>query len=185
MARAGEVNTFYVYEHWRTDRQECFHVGKGKKRRAYTMACRNKHHQAIVEKLHRTGHAVEVKIVASGLTEEQAYALEIERISFWKEMGADLTNATDGGRAPPTGPGEKNPFYGRKHTEESKAKISAAKAGKPSPNRGKITSEEVKAKISVAMKGNKIWLGRRHSDETRAKLSQAAKLRYARVKGAV
>jgi hypothetical protein len=185
MAETAAQNIFYVYEHWRTDRQECFHVGKGKKRRAYTMACRNKHHQGIVAKLHKTGHAVEVKIVASGLSEDQAYELEIQRISFWREMGVDLTNIADGGRLPPIGKKEKNSFYGKKHTEEAKAKIAAAKLGKQSPYKGKVTSEEVKAKIAAAMKGNKHWVGRKHSAETRAKISQAAKLRYAHSKGAI
>ena len=56
---------FYVYEHWRTDRDECFYVGKGHGRRAYDMKRRNKYHQAIVSKILRTGFAVEIKIVAS------------------------------------------------------------------------------------------------------------------------
>lgn len=27
------IDTFYVYEHWRPDKGECFYVGKGKKHR--------------------------------------------------------------------------------------------------------------------------------------------------------
>lgn len=129
---------FYVYEHWRTDRQECFYVGKGKGNRAYAMSRRNKHHQAIVAKLHRTGYAVEVKIVASGLSEEQAYSLEIERIAFWKDIGADLANISIGGIGGASGVPK---------TEEHKKKISAAL-------KGQIISEERRKKHSETYKKN-------------------------------
>jgi hypothetical protein len=52
--------------------------------------------------------------------------------------------------------------FGQKHTEESKAKQSAAKKGKP-------CSEETKAKISAAKKGKP------QSEETKAKISAAKK----------
>ena len=51
----GMENRFYVYEHWRLDRDECFYVGKGKKYRAYKMQDRNRYHAAIVGKLQREG----------------------------------------------------------------------------------------------------------------------------------
>ena len=43
--------------------------------------------------------------------------------------------------------GEKNPFYGRKHSEETKKKIGAG-------NKGKKMSEEARKKIGAANKGN-------------------------------
>jgi len=46
--------------------------------------------------------------------------------------------------------GEKNPFYGKTHSEESKAKISASKKGKPGT-----------------------WVGRKHSEETKQKMREA------------
>lgn len=46
--------------------------------------------------------------------------------------------------------GEKNPFYGKSHTEETKARISAAKKGKPGT-----------------------WVGRKHSEETKQKMREA------------
>jgi hypothetical protein len=88
---------FYVYEHWRTDRDECFYVGKGKNKRAYNMKNRNPHHKAIQNKVIREGFAIEVRIVASGLTENEAFQLEIERIAFWRSYNIDLTNMTAGG----------------------------------------------------------------------------------------
>lgn len=91
------MNNFYVYEHWRLDRDECFYVGKGMKNRAYKMRDRNAHHRAIMAKLSREGSGMEVRMVATGLTEEEAFSLEIKRISFWREAGADLANQTHGG----------------------------------------------------------------------------------------
>jgi hypothetical protein len=91
------VNNFYVYEHWRLDRDECFYVGKGKGRRAYKMQDRNRHHAAIQAKVAREGSAIEVRIVASGLAENAAFALERERICFWRKAGIDLTNISAGG----------------------------------------------------------------------------------------
>ena len=41
------MGRFYVYEHWRPDRDECFYVGKGKGGRANVMYGRNRHHEAV------------------------------------------------------------------------------------------------------------------------------------------
>ena len=95
--------------------------------------------------------------------------------------------------------GEKNPFYGKTHSEESKKKISESQKGKhlseetkrkmsesrkgrPSPNKGKPAhnkgipmSEEQKRKISESKKNI--------SEETRKKLSDALKGRPAHNKG--
>ena len=54
--------------------------------------------------------------------------------------------------------GEKNGMYGRKHTEETKKKISANRSsisGKNNPMYGKKHSDESKKKISAAQKGKK------------------------------
>lgn len=47
--------------------------------------------------------------------------------------------------------GEANPFYGKKHSEETKAKMKAAKVGK----KRQPLSEETKRKISIANRGKK------------------------------
>ena len=61
---------------------------------------------------------------------------------------------------------------GRTLSAETKAKISAAKKGRPSAMKGKTPSAETKAKIAAAMKGKKY--GPR-SAETRAKIAAAMK----------
>jgi very-short-patch-repair endonuclease len=71
---------------------------------------------------------------------------------------------------------EKSPEHGAKIgeanrrrviTPETRAKMSAAKKGKPSSSKGKPKSPETRAKISASL------TGRRQSDETRAKKSAA------------
>ena len=49
--------------------------------------------------------------------------------------------------------GKNNPFYGKKHTEEARKKISIANKGRESPNKGKHPTEETKNKQSERMKG--------------------------------
>ena len=88
---------FYVYEHWRPDRDECFYVGKGHGPRANKMNNRNLFHKAIQNKLSRLGMAVEVKMVATGLCEAEAFEMEVSRIAVWRDLGVDLANITDGG----------------------------------------------------------------------------------------
>ena len=78
------------------------------------------------------------------------------------------------------------PWLGRKHTEESKAKMAEARKGENNPNWGKPKSEETKRKLSEAMKGENnpmygmsgekspMW-GKTHSEETKQKMSLAKK----------
>ena len=152
---------FYVYEHWRPDRDEPFYVGKGKGGRANLMARRNKHHQAIQEKLHRLGMAVEVRIIASSLTEEEAFNIEKEQIAMWVANGIDLANKTTGGEG----------VAGLVFSKEHRCKLSEAGKGKikgPLP-------EWQKKFISEINKGNQYRLGAVLSPETKAKISASNK----------
>jgi G:T-mismatch repair DNA endonuclease (very short patch repair protein) len=84
--------------------------------------------------------------------------------------------------------GKNNPFYGMKHTEETKAKfreiakkriftsdtkkkMSESKMGSKNTFFGKKHSEETKRKISEAKKGQKTRLGAKHTPEAIAKMS--------------
>jgi hypothetical protein len=160
---------FYVYEHWRPDRDEPFYVGKGRGGRANMMARRNRHHKAIQAKLHRLGLAVEVRIVASDLSEQAAFDLEKQRISMYISNGIDLANMTIGGEGPAGRiglRGAKNPNF-----------------GKPSPMRGKKMRDEQRHKISIAMKGKKTRLGAVLSEETKRKIADAHKGKLSSMKG--
>ena len=97
--------------------------------------------------------------------------------------------------------GEKNPFYGKQHSEEVKKKISDTHKGKPSnkkgiplseehkkklsdKNKGKKLSEETKQKMSEARSGEKnAMFGKTHSEESKRKMSLAKKGKPAHNKG--
>lgn len=121
-------------------------------------------------------------------------------ISFYKSIGSNLTNGTDGGYA-----GFKSTYKsrkGKKLSEECKIKISETlkgrklsdnhkknisknhamrgKLGKDCPNYGRIHSDETKRKMSESQKQRdphtrKTWLGGHHSDETKLRISISEK----------
>lgn len=141
---------FYVYEHWRPDRDECFYVGKGRGKRANVFYGRNTHHKAVQLKLSRLGLCVEVRLVATELTESMAFELERERIAFWRANGNDLANFTDGGEGgsnprPETRELMRKAKLGRKLSREHKAKIAEA-------SRRVAQDPEYKARLSKAIR---------------------------------
>lgn len=67
--------------------------------------------------------------------------------------------------------GEKNPFYGKSHTQETKDRISKTKKGTPCP-------EYLKEKYSKMFRGEgNPNYGRHHTDEAKAKIRAARKMR--------
>jgi hypothetical protein len=76
--------------------------------------------------------------------------------------------------------GERNPFYGKTHTDEVKASMRQKRLG-VSVNKGAYRSPENRAKISASLKGRKNpevaekLRGRKLSEETCKKISKAAK----------
>ena len=64
--------------------------------------------------------------------------------------------------------GEDHSWYGRKHTNKSKQKISNTKTGIK-------LSKEHKNKISKSLIGNKRTLGYKHSKETKKRMSESSK----------
>ncbi len=93
---------YLVYEHWRTDTNMPFYVGKAnaRNRRAHNLTRRQKHHRSVAEKVLREGGEIVVKIVESGLPEESAFAFEKMKIAYWRAMGAVLVNKSEGGEGP-------------------------------------------------------------------------------------
>ena len=172
------MRTFYVYEHWRPDKGACFYVGKGCRYRANSVERpHNRHHSAIVRKLKGLGLEVEVRIVARDLSEATAFALEIERIAFWRSQGATLANLTGGGDGLSNPAPEVRAKISAKATErmakaEERARISQTKTGtKRAP-----FSDAWKANMSAAAKERKrIPL----SPETRARISAARLVNWA------
>jgi hypothetical protein len=108
---------FYVYEHWRVDKNECFWVGKGYNGRAFDFS-RNNYYNNIVRKLQQLGLEVEVRIIFNQLSESEALQIEVHRIAYWRGLGIKLANITNGGEG----------TSGLKHTEETKAIIREKRA---------------------------------------------------------
>lgn len=189
-------NRFYVYEHWRPDLDLCFWVGKGTGDRARRFK-RNAAYNSVVAGLNIIGMCVEIRMVASAMTEMQALRAEEARIAFWRSVGVALTNRTIGGS------GNRGMFVtdetrekirlanlGRKHSAETRAKMSAAHQarclagigvkGRPA---GFTHSADTIAKIRAANAGKPVSaekrevlrlanLGKKHSDSTREKMSR-------------
>lgn len=173
---------YYVYEHWRPDIDKPFYVGKGNGRRANAMYGRNRRHERIQAKLARLGMCVEVRMVAQGLTEIEAFRIECERIVFWRTNGVSLVNLTDGGEGG-SNPSDKTRALmraakvGRKLTDEHRANIAAG-------SRAALANPEVREKISRANKAaslrpevfekrSRVHRGVAKSAEHKAKISAA------------
>ncbi len=91
--------------------------------------------------------------------------------------------------------GERNPMYGKTHTEEARAKISEAHkkenlseetlAKMSDAQKGKKASPETKAKLSASRKGEKNhFYGKHHSEATKQILREKALARAAAKKAA-
>jgi hypothetical protein len=182
---------FYVYEHWRMDREECFYVGKGKGRRAYNLKHRTAFHKAIQEKVLRLGYAIEIKIVASGLTEQEAFDLERERIALWRADGADLSNLTDGGEgragaivSDETRTKLRLVHLGKPKSAEHAKRISESKKGKAPYRPGYVVSEATRQKMREKSLGQpSATKGIPRSAEVRAKIGAAHKGRISPMRG--
>lgn len=133
---------------------------------------------------------------------------EKHHIRLAKSAGFKLVNGTEGGDGGATNTGKKfslttrdkmssaqkgrsgftgakNPFFGKRHSQETKEKMSQAKTiqylGAGNPFFGKKHSLESLKKMSECKSGEKHNnFGKKHSPETRMKLSIAAKKREAR-----
>ena len=169
-------NKFYVYEHWRSDKDLPFYVGKGHGPRAADMLNgRNDGHKVVQQELASISAQIKIKMVAELVDEKSAFLLERQRISFWREMGVPLVNLTIGGEGcsgykhTPEEIAKCVAFHtGRKRSPETRERIAAKARGRPANlaviamlaalNRGKkrIFTDEHKAKIGEASKGRKM-----------------------------
>lgn len=180
-----------------------FYVGKGKENRwedhlfETIETTQNKRKFFKIEKIRQSGKEPKVMFFAVDLTEDEAYAIEDEQIlRFGRkgfEEGGILTNICLGARPPGFNncqdkdafrkavslaqTGEKNHFYGKKHSAKSKELIGLA-------HKGKTISVEQREMISSAMKsrehtwGDKIsesLTGKQKTDEHKRKIGERHK----------
>lgn len=138
------VEKFYTYMHTRNDTGKPFYIGKGRWNRAWD--CRRSKrgaHWSNIAKKH--GHTVH--ILAYWPTEKDAFDHEILLIESLNSLGLNLANKTEGGEgssgykwsverrerlsrsASVRMRGASNPMFGKKHSEDTRAKQRNAKRG--------------------------------------------------------
>lgn len=135
---------------------------------------------------HLAEHGTDVSVGVLGFYTDEARCLEAAK-RFSKEndivASSEWANLVEElGKNGASMKGEKNPFYGKKHSPETAERLRLAKIGR-SVNGGKPKSAEHKAKLSAALKGRKNpkvaekLRGRSLPAETRAKIAEAGKKR--------
>lgn len=193
MSKRSEEKKYYVYEWFNVESGEIFYIGKGCNNRYCQLSGRNK----FFMDYYKT-HKCESRKVYTNLSEEDAFAKEIELIAFYKEKyNFRLTNMTEGGDGHPfkfgnENPkygkgflikGKNNPFYGKKHSQRTRrilSKLATKRTGELNPFYGKKHSEETRRILSIKAKerflnGKNPMEGRNHSEETRRKISEMKK----------
>lgn len=149
---------FYVGKTANIEKRMAEHIyesGRGKR----------SHKKNTIRKILRSGLEVGYRKLAQFDTEEKAFEFEKKIISILGRK--NLTNATDGGD------GGAGAFLGKKHTAETKKKMSLAKKGYVPWMGGKTHNEETREKMRAAWK--------RHTpkqlEERKKKFSMAGKKR--------
>lgn len=171
----------YVYRHIRLDKNEPFYIGIGSDsnyKRAYTKRSRNQHWENITNITN-----YEVEILIDNISFEYACKKEIEFILLYGRIdkkNGSLVNLTDGGQGTlgwkheipywlgkslpefmklnlsnhaKKRIGEKNHFYGKNHTKESKLKISQKSLGR-------VVPEEIRNKIKESISKSELFKNR-------------------------
>ena len=152
---------YYIYQHRAVDTGNIFYVGKGKGTRLNQSKGRNQYWHRVVAK-----HGFIAEYIAKNIDEELAFLAEMECIDVYKRRGIQLVNATDGGEG----------ATGYKHTAEHKASMKGNKNGSASWGmtfKDKKHTEESRQKMSHSQIGNKNKLGKKISNESKQKMSQA------------
>lgn len=138
------------------------------------------------------------EILFDSLTKDEACKKEIELIAEYKsnqkEYGYNISSGGDSGNAGVIASeetrqkmsvahsGEKNSFFGKKHTDEARHKNSLAHIGNAAWNKGKkgvqFHGEETRRKMSEAQKGEKNhFYGKHHTPEAIEKIKAARRAR--------
>ena len=152
--------SYYVYHIINPITDRLFYIGKGTGNRCkqhltdkkeYSF---NKRLNGYIRNLIENGTEPLIIKIADNLEEEVAYELEEKEIKKYGRVGFEengiLLNILESGR-PPKYEGENHPWWGRKHTQETKDKISKTKkeqyaTGKVKKRTGFKHTEEAKEK---------------------------------------
>jgi hypothetical protein len=172
---------FYAYVHIRpgADAYGAFYVGKGRGRRSHDFSRRNLYHTHIINK-----YGPKNIDVAQMECSSEALTFDLERglIKCLRNMGVNLVNVTDGGEgvsglrhSEQSRAQMSAKRIGKSHRKETKAKMSEISRGQANHFFGKSHSDETKKRISETKKTNptNYWSGKSRSEETRKKISEA------------
>ena len=136
------MSKFVVYETYEKNNPHKNYIGKSTEDRVLKKGYKGSG-KIILRAMRKNGWGnYATKILASYDKEEECFAAERKFIDERKPY----YNLSEGGVGGNTGYlcGDKNPFYGKKHSEETKQKMRKAKLGKPSTRRLPITTEKMK-----------------------------------------
>lgn len=182
------MNEYYTYAYLREDGTP-YYIGKGKGRRCYKSHIRQNKTNL------KPKDNSKIIFLKKNLTEEEANKHEVYMIFIFGRKDLEtgiLRNMTNGGdgisgyshsedtKKKISQPGNKNPFYGKKHSPETIEKMKlASKNRKRKPH-----SEETKNKMKESAKKywenngrdikgeNNPFYGKLHTEETKKKISQ-------------
>jgi hypothetical protein len=160
------------------------------KKRFYSHSVRSKTGYSLpVYDWMRKHEDVTYKLIKSKISVEEAKTLEVKLIKKFRKNNVKLLNCTDGGDGADGLSEEarekiRKSSLGRRHTVETKKKMSEAKLGKSTWNKGIPMREESKAKLSNSKKNKTLSAehkqkisnsnrGRVVSEETKRKIGDA------------
>jgi len=152
-----DTKRFYVYAYLRSKdssngcKLSPYYIGKGRGPRAFI--AHNRRATPPSDKSY-------IIFIQEGLTEREALDLEKYCIALYGRLDIGtgiLRNLTDGGEG----------TTGWKAPDETRAKMSQSRTGKPLP-------QKTKDNMSRALLGNKRWLGKAHTQETKEKMAKAS-----------
>lgn len=149
----------YVYVHYRESDGLPFYVGKGSCPYRYTQKTgRNKYWQRTAAK-----HGFRAEIIADGMSDKDAFDLEVKTISEMRASGQPIVNITAGGE------GASGYMQTPEHIAKRVSKRIGQKWSKESRDRvkGRKKSAETRKKLSEAVRGF------RHTEEAKRKISEA------------
>lgn len=205
------MNSVFIYVLKCPVTEQIRYVGKTrdpiKRRSSHLRDCRNKNHRTNWIRSLLDKNLKPIFQVIDEVEESVWPQWEVAYIQFFRESGFNLVNGNAGGEGGGTPSSETRAKMsasasarrhlplseahkraigmgnkGKKRSEETCAKLSAAHKGKPSPKRGVKSSVETCRRISLSQTGKKRGP---MSEENRAKMRIAHNLRWLKIKGTV